>query len=286
MTAPDVYLATCAQLPTGDPDTARLAKHLRTLGLSVEIAVWDDPDVGWSEASPTVIRSTWDYHTRRTEFLRWAGSVPRLYNAASVVEWNTDKQYLLDLPADVKVVPTRVLSAPTAAALGESLAELGWDEGVIKPAIGLDGYGVSRIRRGEISDEPREGEWLLQAFVAEASREGETSVVMIDGHPTHAVQRLPPPDDFRAQERLGGRVEACDPPDDVLRLATAAMAGIDPVPLYARVDIVRYLGTPRVMELELVEPSLFFEYSPGSLFAMSDAIQRIIDTHPSGWGDT
>lgn len=101
-------------------------------------------------------------------------------------------------------------------------------------------------------------------------------MVMIDGRPTHAVRRVPPADDFRAQERLGGRVEACDPDDDILELASAATVWIEPRPLYARVDIVRRSEVPCVMELELVEPSLFFEHGPAGLVAMSDTVTKLV----------
>lgn len=109
-----------------------------------------------------------------------------------------------------------------------------------------------------------------------AACEGEISVVMIDGRPTHAARRMPPAQDFRAQERLGGEVEPCDPRDDVLELASAATGWIEPRPLYARVDIVRRSGVPCLMELELVEPSLFFEHGPAGLPAMSDAVKRLV----------
>ncbi|MEA2223260.1 MAG: hypothetical protein QOH83_1636, partial [Solirubrobacteraceae bacterium] len=44
-------------------------------------------------------------------------------------------------------------------------------------------------------------------------------------------------------------------------------------PLYARVDVLRDGdGEPSVLELELIEPSLFLDYAPGSAQALARAI--------------
>ncbi|MEQ9401268.1 MAG: hypothetical protein RJQ04_19030 [Longimicrobiales bacterium] len=271
MLRPDLHLATCRSLPDGDPDTRRLASHLRGQGLAVEVVVWDDPAVDWEAPGLTLIRSTWDYHERRDAFVRWVRSVPRLHNPAALVEWNTDKRYLIDLSATLPVVESELLVDPTPRRVAGRMDALGLDEAVLKPTFGLDGHGVMRVGRDGVG--PLPGAWLLQPFVEEASREGETSVVVIDGHPSHAVLRRPPPDDFRAQERLGGRVEAVDPEPDVSALALRAVQTLDPVPLYARVDVVRRGGTPVIMELELVEPSLFFDHGPAGLDAMTRALQ-------------
>jgi O-ureido-D-serine cyclo-ligase len=46
-----------------------------------------------------------------------------------------------------------------------------------------------------------------------------------------------------------------------------------PVPLYARVDLLQGAdGQPVVLELELVEPSLFFDQGPGSARRFVDAL--------------
>ena len=51
-----------------------------------------------------------------------------------------------------------------------------------------------------------------------------------------------------------------------LRVAAQALqAAPFDTPLYARVDLIRdQHGDPVVLELELIEPSLFFPFAPGS----------------------
>ena len=102
-------------------------------------------------------------------------------------------------------------------------------------------------------------------------------MVLIQGRPTHAVRRIPPAHDFRAQERLGGVVERFEFPQELATLATSVVAGLGQAPLYARVDLVEHRGIPRLMELELVEPSLFFEFGPEGLDSMVEAIGALVE---------
>ena len=69
--------------------------------------------------------------------------------------------------------------------------------------------------------------------------------------------------------------EAVPIADDEAAVAQAALA-VAPTPLlYARIDVARdHNGSPRVMELELVEPSLFFEKGPEALARLVAALRR------------
>ena len=115
-----VAVATCAG-ENVDPDSPILLAALERHGLEAHLCVWDEPDVEWASFDLTVLRSTWDYAPRRGEFLAWARSVERLANPYEVVEYSSDKHYLLDLAAR-GVTPADVLSR-LAASLG--LAEPG-----------------------------------------------------------------------------------------------------------------------------------------------------------------
>src|SRR5437879_5387399 len=101
-----VIFATCAELPDGDEDAPFLDAALASVGVPARWQSWTDDDADWS-AGLVVLRSTWDYAARRGEFLAWARSVPRLVNPYDLVEWNTDKAYLVELSdAGVPTVPT------------------------------------------------------------------------------------------------------------------------------------------------------------------------------------
>ncbi|MET0717708.1 MAG: hypothetical protein ABWY34_04820, partial [Pseudoxanthomonas sp.] len=53
---------------------------------------------------------------------------------------------------------------------------------------------------------------------------------------------------------------------------------LDPPLCYARIDLIRDdAGNPRLLELELTEPSLFFAHAPGSVERFADRLARLLN---------
>src|SRR5690349_13977774 len=86
-----VALVGCALFPDLYTDDHPLRDALLERGVGVDVVVWDDPAADWDAYDLAVVRETWDYPSRRNEFVAWAHRVPRLANPADVLEWNTDK---------------------------------------------------------------------------------------------------------------------------------------------------------------------------------------------------
>ncbi|MFP5373042.1 MAG: hypothetical protein ACLGI3_20185, partial [Actinomycetes bacterium] len=112
----DVLFVTCADLPDGEPAGHLLVSELAARGVAARWVRWDDPEVDWAAARLAAVRSTWDYEDHRDRFVAWAHDVAaatRLVNGPRVLEWNTDKAYLLDLAgAGLPVVPTVSVDDP------------------------------------------------------------------------------------------------------------------------------------------------------------------------------
>jgi len=256
-------VATCMRLPEVDVDEAPLAEALRAAGIDFELLAWDDPAVDWDAPIPTVIRSTWNYAHDLDAFLAWIDRVSAaapLWNPGAVVRANVRKRYLLELAArGVPVIPTTLVSQGHAIALpAERL--------VIKPEVGAGSLGARVFEPGDpeaarhLAALTRTGDALVQPYVASVDDYGERSLVWIDGELSHAIRKSPR---FSGdQERITGPFPIAD---DERAVAEAALAPYVAQILYGRVDMARdEHGQPRVMELELVEPSLFFARQPGS----------------------
>ena len=227
---------------------------------------WGDPSVDWSSFGAAWIRSTWDYTAHHAEFLAWAGRVAgltELWNPAPVVSWNSHKSYLLELArAGVSVVSTVMVAAGDPLDLAQVMARHGWDEVVVKPAVGAGAVGAERVTRDRADEwtaadqaargAPTEPDRLVQPLVGEVA-EGEVSLVAVQGHVTHAVRKIPAPGDFRVHAHLGGSERAHTPTRAELALAQAALAVVDQPLLYARIDCVPTAQGPLLMELELIE---------------------------------
>ncbi|MBB4662982.1 ATP-grasp domain-containing protein [Conexibacter arvalis] len=289
MTAPLIALATCEELPDLDPDDRLLADALRALDAEVAAPVWDDPAVEWGAFDLVLVRSPWDYHLKRAAFVAWAkevAGVTALRNPADVIGWNTDKTYLRTLAErGVETVPTIWLPhGEPAPALAELLAERGWAgrEAIVKPTIGLGSSGLMRVPAGDPAGDGAahlrgllaDGDAMVQPFLPSLEREGELSLLFCDGELSHAVRKRPPAGEFRVQPNFGAVAEAARPTAEQVELARRTLAAASDVPpLYGRVDLVAGDDDqPLVMELELVEPTLYLAAAPGAAERFARAV--------------
>jgi glutathione synthase/RimK-type ligase-like ATP-grasp enzyme len=248
-------------------------------GVQAEWVAWDDPSADWSRFDHIWIRSTWNYTEDHTGFLDWVDAVAAhaaLWNPADVVSWNSHKSYLLDLEArGVDVVPTVLVRSDESLALDRVLDERSWTDAVVKPAVSVGAIGASRVRRDEAvgwTPDGALGDLLVQPMMAGVAR-GETSMIAVEGEVTHAVRKVPAAGDFRVHVEYGGEEHAHEPSPAELDLATRALDAVGERLLYARVDCVDSAEGPRLMELELIEPSLFLPLAPTRVHGvLADAV--------------
>lgn len=264
---PRIVLAGCSALVEGDGDDAGLIPALRSRGLHARWLSWDDPAT--LESDLVIPRATWDYTERLDEFLAWTRRVPNLVNAPAVVAWNTDKRYLADLEAaGVPVVPSAFFGPGEAVRIPDGQV-------VVKPAIGAGSVGAQRFTdaeqaRGHAQALQADGHTALVQPYDPRITDGETALVFISGRQSHAFNKgplLPPPGELAALDASGTFAEETlrpAEPDfelwDVGHAALAAAAARLDLDvgefLYARVDVIGGPDDPRLLELELVEPSL------------------------------
>ena len=277
---------------------------LEACGLKVDRRAWCDTRMDWSLTKSALFRTTWDYFDRWDAFSPWLHRIQgqtRLFNAAPIVHWNLDKHYLQDLEQrGVKLVPTAFIRRQSFLPLFELMAQRGWSDVVIKPAIAgaaVDTYRVTRA--GEVatlSPEPpstgdSESLWhallakqdmLVQPFLPHVIESGEKSLIWIDGEVTHGVLKRAKSGDFRVQDDHGGTVAPLavtqidkELAQDIMTkcLQHCASQGWE-APLYARVDLMRNEeGQWLVSELEMVEPELWFRFHPEAAQTLAQAIK-------------
>lgn len=284
-----------------DQDLLPLRQACADLGLAADIRAWDDPSVAWGRYDAVLLRSPWDYTQRLDELLDWCARVDaatRLLNPLAVVRWNSDKHYLADLAArGVPVVPSAFVEpdADPLPALQEFLAaHAECEEFVVKPAVSAGSRDTQRYARSQefaaanhvarLLDDGRSV--LLQPYLASVDRDGETALIHVNGVFSHAIRKgaMLHRDEalnLRATERIAAREPGEDELTAALHALSAAGARLDledPL-LYARVDLIRDGdGRPRLLELELCEPSLFFEHAPGSAARFAEALAELLQT--------
>jgi glutathione synthase/RimK-type ligase-like ATP-grasp enzyme len=283
---PRIALATYANAPSLAPDDQLLLPALAAAGMDGEPAVWSDDDVIWETFDVVIMRSCWDYHLRHPEFRAWlerldASRLP-VWNSVSLVDWNAHKSYLIDLSSHgVPIVPTRVLDGATVEEIEALVQEEGWQRFVLKPAISASGYETHALdarldapARAIIRQVAAAGDVLVQPFVEEVPRDGEYSLMFIDGAYSHSAIKRAAGAEFRVQTEHGGSVTAIEVDPWLIEAASRVLNALPEVPLYARVDGIMRGEEFLLMELELIEPNLFLELRPGSADRLAEALRN------------
>lgn len=268
-------------------DDALAIDVLARRGCAVEEIPWRRDGVPWRDYDAVVVRTTWDYQRDLPAFLaamaRIAATGVPLANDLATLRWNSDKTYLRDLAQrGVTIVPTCWGVGVTRDALRALCEGHGPRGAVIKPTVSANADDTFRLRPATPDDALdaiarafTARAWMAQPFVASVLDPGEFSVFYFEGERSHAIVKRPRDGDFRVQEEHGGIITPITPDPALARAADAVIRALPTVPLQARVDLVGLDdGTFALMELEAVEPSLYFRTHPAAADRFADALAR------------
>ncbi|MBA4077517.1 MAG: hypothetical protein C0508_20990 [Cyanobacteria bacterium PR.023] len=300
----DIVFVTYGDLKQGDPDDLDALEILRKRGYNCSVADWRDSTFPFQSSRLVVLRSTWDYHLHHSEFMAWLKSLAShsvLKNSWELVQWNSDKRYLRDLSArGIDCVPTYYIEEAaeqvTRSALAEILASLSGSSPasstassaskvVVKPSIGLSTFGVKKFDLStaagqdaaleHINQLARDYCVMVQPFLAEVENYGERALAFIDGEFSHAIRKTA----FQHLAVAGEAGEAMVTASaDEIAFGYKTLAALSEKPLYARVDIIPDAnGALRLLELELIEPSLFLKLAEGASAKMADAVEACLN---------
>jgi glutathione synthase/RimK-type ligase-like ATP-grasp enzyme len=267
-----------------DEDLPILGAALERAGTQFHFVNWHDA-VDWSQYAAVFLRSPWDYHLRRDEFLAWLRDVSRatrVFNTYDVVEWNSDKRYLAELTiAGIPVVSTRFVATAGESTMRDVLDEVGNDI-VVKPSISAGSHDTVRYRDaslvlGEVVAHVSRilaagAVAMIQPYESGIDERGETGMVWLNGMLSHSFRKgailAEQPDmgnGLYAAEDIASRTATKEEVALGERIMAFLSSRFGAPPLYARVDVIPDAdGKPQLMELELVEPSFFLAYAPGA----------------------
>ena len=284
-----IGLVTAAVARELDTDLPLLGAALERAGTQFHFVDWHDASVDWSQYSLLVLRSTWDYHLRRNEFLQWIQRVSLLTtvcNSSEVVEWNSDKKYLGELSAlGIAVVPTQFVSSAAEIHITQHAMDV-----VVKPSISAGSHDTVRYRdvaqemsavTAHVARIVESGAIaMVQEYQHAIDRAGETGLVYLNGVFSHAfrkgaiLQHRPDMSNgLYAAEDVGERIASGAEQETAVQVLRYVEEKFGTMPLYARVDLIpQDNGEPQLMELELVEPSFFLWASAGSADRAAQAI--------------
>jgi glutathione synthase/RimK-type ligase-like ATP-grasp enzyme len=274
-----------------DDDVA--VPSLEAAGWQVDTLPWRQREIPWGTFDLVIVRSTWDYWDDVPGFLDTLARIDRetrLANPLPLLRWNLSKTYLQELEeAGVATLPSRWFDRLSRDELSAAIEQFPGADLVIKPQVGGNGQGVLHLPRSLPDDlvaraleRYRDLPGMVQPFRPAVKERGEASLFYFDGHLSHAILKRPAPGEFRSQEERGAEIEpmAASP---VLEAAGArAIKALPGLPLYARIDLIESpeIG-PELVELELIEPSLYFRTDAEAPRRFAAAVERWLAEQPA-----
>jgi hypothetical protein len=284
-----IYLVTSADQPALCDDDQVLRSALESAGMRAQVVVWTDAAVDWSKAAVCMVRSVWDYHLQPEHFREWMTSVDAmttLLNPRDLMTWNLHKRYLRELSSyGIPIIDTVWMRRGTSVELDAILSRRHWDEALVKPAVSASSWKTAKVVVGDptgqslVNDILQSTDVMVQPYLRSIERDGEVSVIAIEGEVTHAARRVSALTNDISVTRQGA---AHTMTADEGRLAREVTALLPETPLYARIDIVRDDHDLAVLgELELIEPVLYLRHSSTAAARLCTALRTYIDNASS-----
>ena len=247
-----------------------LDEPMAQCGWQVSHVSWRKEHVDWSQYEAVIIRSTWDYQDDADAFVTVLETIEKsgtlLLNSLNVVKWNINKNYLREVQVHgAEIVPTLWLERFDFSLVEGYFEHFETEQIVIKPSISANADNTFWLKKGdflqkkqELQESLKNRQLMVQPFIQSIVDQGEYSLFYFAGEYSHSIIKTPKSGDFRVQEEHGGQLTSISPSEELLTAANKALQTIPEKVLYARVDLVEHQGVFKIMEIELIEPSLYF----------------------------
>ena len=262
-----------------------LQYYLERQNHTVERMTWQ-ARLDWVSYDLIIIKSPWDYHEKYNEFLAWLRHLQstgvQVFNTVDMLIWNSDKHYLKDIAdAGLPVIPSIFIEKGSRPVMEDVFKELKANEIVFKPCISASAKNTRRLNLpvfGELQNEiyhllDKES-YLVQPFMHEIFT-GELSFLFFGGTFSHCVRKMPAEGDFRVQPKFGGSYCLQGADNQYVASAKKYVDKFASNSLYARVDALIAEDKLVLMELEVIDPYLFFDLDPDAMDSYNCALWRM-----------
>ncbi len=270
---------------------------MQALSWSIDMVPWRSAGVDWNQYDAVYICTPWDYPDDPEKFLALMevidGSSAILVNDISLVRWTMAKTYLRDLESrGAAIVPSSWYDKFDSEVLPGLFDAHDTDRIVIKPVVSTNAHSTFLLHRdlptnvlSALETTFAARPFVVQPFVEKVQDEGEYSLFFFSNKFSHAILKTPKDQDFRVQEEHGARIESVVPESALFETAASVLSLVQPIPVYARCDFIRGPnGQFLLMELELIEPSLYLRMEPGAARRFAKAFDAYVSRTKATFG--
>ncbi len=282
-----IAILTCQNIPNLNESDQLLIPSLKKNNIDAKAVIWNDPYINWYDFDVLIFRNTWDYYEKQIEFDLWLEKIEKLgiktLNSISIINQNKHKFYLQDFEKQgIKILPTIFINKTENLNLS-SIIPNHWKKAVIKPAYSGGSYqtelfnieDINQINQQYISI-ASEKELLLQEFMPEIKTLGETSFIFFNKKFSHAVNKQAVNGDFRIQQQFGGIYTLIEVNLEIINKVQKIVNTFSENLLYCRVDGIIIDNELHLMEVECLEPDLYFNLAEGSIEKFIESIIELI----------
>lgn len=261
------------------PDEVDLPKVFKEAEVEFDVVIWDQAD--WTQYKNVLIRTPWDYSEKSDLFEQKINEAieanVNIIHSPEIIRWNMDKKYLIELSTKMKVVRTECEEQFNSKTASSYFDTLGVNELVFKPKIGAGGRDTFKLEKNDdlsVLDVLNGQPVLIQPYISSITEIGEYSFIFFDSEFSHAVLKKAKEGEFRVQDNHGGTVFAYEPNNLELEQIQKMLHALHYKTVYARVDVVKHEGEFFLMEMEIIEPELFFRFSKNGMERFVSAVKK------------
>lgn len=249
--------------------------------IDVDVISWQDRRIDYTKYDALIIRSIWGYQDYIEEFINWLNMLKekniKVFNNVDILLSNFNKyeQFKLLDKYDIPHIDTFFIKKENIDEVNDIYRH--YKDIVVKPIISGSGNNTfvisDNIKKNniEIKNVKEKFEEVLnkvnnyimvQPFVKEIN-DGELSIVIVNNKISHAAIRYTSIFNNVNQIKVVNVNQLDDKVSAVVNKCQNIVEYKDA--LYMRIDMVKIDNEYKIMELELVEPQLFFEFKQNKL---------------------
>ncbi|HEY9758212.1 MAG TPA: hypothetical protein V6C97_23805 [Oculatellaceae cyanobacterium] len=279
----DIGLLTSASYADLQSDYWLIRDELIHRGYNVKPVIWNDEKVDWSKIRNVVMCSAWDYHRNFNQFINWLTEREQdcnVINTPSLAKWNLDKTYLHHFEKHaIPVIPTIWFEKNSSLPQDFSCE---WQDVVMKPTVGAGSIGMKRFNTTEGNELIQEhfralsqkSGIMLQPYLSSAGKRGEVALIYFNGQFSHSIGRPLTGHEVSSDEEVAQTFHR-EPSDAQLEIRERVLKCLPSLSAYVRIDFLPdNEGQDRILEIEMVEPSLFFKADAASPSRFADALEE------------
>jgi hypothetical protein len=242
-----------------------------------------------------ILKSIWDYHLDYREFLAQVSELKKrrvqLINNYDYIIWNIDKYKYLDDIKHINAIPTHLLQINRIRNIPEIEKKISKiaktfnaNRLVIKPTVSASGYLTSIYGVNQNNDDllvllkaNKHLDFIVQPYRSSITK-GEISVIIINGELLYGVMRFP---GVLSEKKIPTYLDLINVPNSIKNTLTVLkklfMKKFGGLPVVCRVDFLKNNSTYEILEVELIDPDLFFRYIPQNVkeTAVSSLLSKI-----------